>query len=171
MWETLTTVIVIFLAATLMFVFPMQAISDRNDEIAQLAAQSQITECVNKVCSSGIMTMADYEKLESNLSATGNTYDIEIELRIADTNPGKKTDNQKIGDTTYYTLYTTQILNKLESGNPIRLKQGDFVKISVKNTNTTISQMFKEMLYGLTGNEAYVIYVQYSSSVVATGNI
>ena len=35
MGETLTTVIVIFLAATLMFVFPMQAISDRNDEIAK----------------------------------------------------------------------------------------------------------------------------------------
>ena len=36
MSDTLVTVIAIFLAATLMFVFPLMSVSERNDDIAQL---------------------------------------------------------------------------------------------------------------------------------------
>lgn len=168
--EVLTTIVVIGLAAILLFIFPMQAMSDKNDTTAQLAVQSLVTTYVNKIASSGIMTLSDLEILENELEATGNSYDIEIELRIADKNPGKKTENQKMGDTTYYSLYTKQVREKLESG-PIKLKQGDYIIVKVKNTNTTMSQMFKNLLYGLTGNESYVIYVQYSSAIGATGNI
>lgn len=171
MGETLTTVIVIGIATVLLFVFPMQAMSEKNDEVAQLSVQSLVTEYVNKVSKSGLMTLADYEKLESSLSATGNSYDIEIELRIADKNPGKKAENQKIGDTTYYSLYTNQIKELLnKEPYKIQLKQGDFIKVTVKNTNTTMSQMFKNLLYGLTGNESYVVFAQYSTSILATGN-
>lgn len=169
MGETLTTVIVIFLAAVLMLVFPMQAISDKNDEMAQLTAQSAVTETVKNVSATGILTNDDIEKLEAKLITTGNTYDIDIEIRISDKNPGKKTNSQQIGDTTYYSLYTDQVMAELNAGHRINLKQGDFIKITVKNSNTTISQMFKNLLYGLTGNEAYVITAQDSTSIVATG--
>lgn len=171
MGETLTAVFIIFLAVTLMFVYPMESISNRNDDIAQQAVEVIVTEYVNGVAVSGIMDKAGYEQLESKLEATGNTYDIEVEIRISDKNPGKKEDNQKIGDTTYYSLYTSQVESQLDTIGSINLKQGDFIKVSIKNTNTTISQMFKGILYGLTGNEAYVISAQYSSSVLATGNI
>ena len=49
------------------------------------------------------------------------------------------------------------------------LKEGDYVIVYVKNTNTTISQMIKSVLYSVTGNQSYVIMAQDSGGVVATG--
>ena len=40
MSDTLITVIAIFLGATLMFVFPLMSVSERNDDIAQLRSTS-----------------------------------------------------------------------------------------------------------------------------------
>lgn len=173
--EILTTIVVIGLAAILLFIFPMQSMSEKSDAIAQSNVQSLVTSYVNKVSTSGVLNKSDYEKLESELAATGNSYDIEMEVRISDKNPGKKNDNQKLGDTTYYSIFTEQIKPKLDDtvNNPdgIRLKQGDYLIVKVKNNNTTISQMFKNLLYGLTGNESYVVFVKYSSSIIATGNV
>ncbi len=49
MSETLITVIAIFLAATLMFVFPMMALSERTDDVASLSVQSATSEFVDNV--------------------------------------------------------------------------------------------------------------------------
>ena len=54
------------------------------------------------------------------------------------------------------------------SGNYL-LKEGDFISVSVKNTNTTISQMIKNVLYSVTGDQSYVISAQASGAVVTTG--
>lgn len=40
MSDTLITVIAIFLSATLMFVFPLMSVSERNDDISQLRSTS-----------------------------------------------------------------------------------------------------------------------------------
>lgn len=167
MGDSLITIISIFLAAILMFVFPLSAISEMNDSEAQAMVQSYTQEFVDKIRSKGTITQADYEQFIQKLSATGNSYDVEFDVQIADVNPGKKTDNQQIGDTTYYGVYTVQVENVLVSGNYV-LKQGDFVNVYVKNTNTTISQMIKSVLYSVTGDQSYVIYAQASGLVVAT---
>lgn len=165
MGDSLITVVAIFLAAVLMFVFPLAAISEMNDNEAVAMVQSYTTEYVDGIRAKGVITQADYDAFVQKIYATGNSYDVEIEVQIADTNPGKKTNNRNLGDTTYYSEYTTQIMNKL----PYTLKEGDFVKVSVKNTNTTISQMIKGVLYSVTGNQSYVIFAQASGLVVATG--
>lgn len=172
MGDSLTTIIAIFLAAVLMFVFPMAAIADRNDDTSQMYITTTLDNFVNTVTAKGTLTKEDYEKLEAQLEATNNSYDIELVINVADVNPGKKTDNTKVGDTTSYSVYTTQIINTLNnSANNYTyyLKEGDYIKVSVKNINTTISQMIKNVLYGITGNESYVIAAQSSGVVVATG--
>lgn len=165
MSDSLITIVAIFLAAILMFVFPLSAISEMNDNEALAMVQSYTTEFVNKIRSKGKITQEDYDAYIQQLHATGNSYDVQIEVQIADTNPGKKTENQQIGDTTYYTVYTSQIQSNL----PYTLKEGDFVNVFVKNTNTTISQMIKSVLYSVTGDQSYVISAQASGAVVATG--
>ena len=171
MGDSLTTIIAIFLAAVLMFIFPLAAIADRNDDTSQMYVQTTLDNFVNKVAAKGKLTNDDYEKLESTLAATNNSYDIELKIDVKDVNPGKKTDNQKIGDTTYYSVYTTQIVDSLNNStsNKYLLREGDYIKVSVKNINTTISQMIKNVLYGITGNESYVIAAQASGVVVTTG--
>ncbi len=173
MGDSLTTILAIFLAAVLMFIFPLSAIADRNDDISQGYLQTTLDEFVNTVSAQGKLTKEDYERLEAKLEATNNSYDIELVINVADVNPGKKTDNQKIGDTTYYSIYTAQLINgetgELDTKGVYYLKEGDYIKVSVKNINTTISQMIKNVLYGITGNESYVIAAQASGVVVTKG--
>lgn len=173
MGDSLTTIIAIFLAAVLMFVFPLAAIADRNDDTSQMYVQTTLDNFVNTVAAKGKLTKQDYEQLESQLAATNNSYDIELGINVADVNPGKKSDNTKIGDTTYYSVYTAQIVNGtdgvLDTKGTYYLKEGDYIKVSVKNINTTISQMIKNVLYGITGNESYVIAASASGVVVTTG--
>jgi len=168
MGDSLITIVAIFLAAILMFVFPLAAISEMNDSEALAMVQSYTTEFVNQIRSKGKITVEDYDAYIQKLSATGNSYDVDFAVQIADTNPGKKTENQQIGDTTYYSIYTSQVEGQLETSD-VTLKEGDFVSVSVKNTNTTISQMIKSVLYSVTGDQSYVISAQASGAVVATG--
>lgn len=172
MGDSLITIVAIFLAAILMFVFPLAAISEMNDSEALAMVQSYTTEFVDRIRAKGKITLQDYDSYMQKLAATGNSYEISFEVQIADSNPGKKTENQQIGDTTYYGVYTSQIeekLNSEESGYCYNLKEGDYVSVSIKNTNTTISQMIKSVLYSVTGDNSYVISASASGSVVATG--
>lgn len=171
MGDSLITIVAIFLAAILMFVFPLAAISEMNDSEALAMVQSYTTEFVDSIRAKGKITKEDYDAYIQKLYATGNSYDVDIEIQIADSNPGKKTENQQIGDTTYYGVYTTQVQNELNNSSTgvYKLKEGDYVNVFVKNTNTTISQMIKSVLYSITGNQSYVISAQASGSVVATG--
>ena len=169
MGESLTTIIAIFLAAILMFVFPLAAIADRNDDTSQMYVKTILDNWVNTVTAKGTITQDDYDKLEAQLAATNNSYKIELVIDVKDVNPGKKSDNTKIGDTTYYSVYTAQIKNVIANNTPYTLKEGDYIRVAVKNDNQTISQMIKNVLYGITGNESYVISAQSSGIVTTTG--
>lgn len=117
MGDSLITVIAIFLAAILMFAFPLMSLSDRNDDISQLAVQTKTVEFVDNIRATGKITQKNYDKYTQDLAATGNSYDIDIELKVLDENPGKKTSTvtaDKIGENMYYSVYTTQILEDLQ---------------------------------------------------------
>lgn len=168
MGDSLITIVAIFLAAILMFVFPLAAISEMNDQETLAIVQSYTTEFVNKIRSKGKITQDDYDAYIQQLYSTGNSYDVEFKLQIADVNPGKKTENPYVGDTTYYGVYTKQVEDKLNNARTYDLKQGDHVSVSIKNTNTTISQMIKKVLYSVTGDASYVISAEASGAVIGT---
>ena len=174
MGDSLITIVAIFLAAILMFVFPLAAISEMNDQETLAVVQSYTTEFVNQIRIEGKITKENYDAYIQQLYATGNSYDVQFELQIADVNPGKKTENQYVGDTTYYSVYTSQLTNEagngyLDSSGVYYLKEGDHISVAVKNTNTTISQMIKNVLYSVTGDSSYVISAQASGAVMGTG--
>ncbi len=170
MGDTLITVVAIVLAATLMFVFPLMTMSNRADDVSQLSVQSLTTQFVDDVRTTGKITSEKYSKFVENIHSTGNTYDVEIEVKVRDENPGKKTtqaNSKKIGEDVYYSIYTTQIENTLKNNNAYNLKEGDIVSVSVKNTNTTMSQQLSggtsTQLTGTIAGEA-------SGIVTANGN-
>lgn len=171
MGDTLITITAIALAAILMFVFPLMTMSDRTDDVTNLAVQTSTTDFVDDVRTTGKLTMEKYSKFIENISSTGNTYDVEMELQVLDENPGKKTTQasaSKIGEDVYYTMYTSQILESINS-KPLTLKEGDMFSASVKNTNTTLSQQLKNFLYSVTGNDTYTIAAQHAGMVTANG--
>lgn len=172
MSDTLITIIAIFLAATLMFIFPLMATASQNDEIAQIAVQSIVSDFTNKVAQEGKITSSTYDEFIQKLHATGNTYDVELEAKILDENPGKKTTSTSqtmIGENVYYSVYTSEIENKINADNKYNLKKGDYIVASVKNTNITMGTQLKNFFYKLVGKDTYTIGATVSTLVTNTG--
>ena len=176
MGDTLITVIAIALAAVLMFVFPLMTMSDRTDDVSQLTVETATTEFVDDVRTTGKLSMDKYSQFVEDISATGNSYDVEMQLQVLDENPGKKTtqaEPTKIGENVYYTMYTSQILDTINPSSgqtkTLALKEGDIFSVSVRNTNTTMSQQLKNFLYSVTGNDTYVVAAEHGGIVTANG--
>lgn len=172
MSETLVTIIAIFLAAILMFVFPMMALSERNDDIAHLSVQTATSEFVDNVRASGVVSQDKYSDYIQTLDATGNSFDVEVELKILDENLSSKVGqaaSSKIGENVYYSVYTSQIEEVLNTKGKYLLKEGDIISVTAKNTNTTISEMLRNFFYSISGNDSYQIAGQDSAMVTANG--
>lgn len=175
MGDSLVTIIAIFLAAVLMFVFPLMAISERTDDVSQLSVKTATTEFVDNVRTTGKLTLDDYDKFTQLISSTGNSFDIEMEAQILDENPGVKTtqaETTKIGENVYYNLYTSQLEDKLNNGsNKITFKEGDRFSVTVKNTNTTIAQTLRNFFYRIAGNDTYQIAAKHAGIITVNGSM
>lgn len=179
MSDSLITVVAIFLAAILMFIFPLMSVAERSDDIAQLTVQTAVTEFVDTARSTGKITIDEYSKMISAIEATGNTYDVEMEVKVLDENVGKKsawTNGTVVGENNYYSIYTSQIMNYMsdsasddEAGVYV-MKEGDILSVSVKNNNRTLSQTIRSVFYSISGNGTYQISAQASGLVSATGS-
>ncbi len=172
MGDSLITIIAIFLAAILMFVFPLMSMSERTDDVSQLAVQTATTEFVDTIRTTGKLTLDDYDKYIQTISSTGNSFQVDMLVQVLDENPGVKTtqaEMTKIGENLYYNLYTSQIEDTLQSNGRITLKEGDLVSVSVKNTNQTISQLLKNFFYQIAGNDTYQIAAQHAGMVTVNG--
>lgn len=175
MGDTLITIVAIFLASVLMFVFPLMSISERNDDIALLSVQTATVEFVDNIRQTGKIKQDNYDSYIQTLAATGNSYDVEMEVKILDENPGKKPaqgSGDKIGENIYYSEYTSQILDKMDASKSktMKLKEGDIISVNVKNTNTTIGQMLKNFFYSISGNDSYKIAGSHSGVVMTNGS-
>ncbi len=156
MSDTLITVVAIVLAATLIFVVPVMTMADRFDTTSKAEVEALLTDFVEDIRTTGKITQEKYDKFQENLAATGYTFGTDMEVKVKDENPGKKTlqtAKDKIGENVYYSEYTTQILDELDSKGHKDLKTGDIVLVKVRNTNTTLSQQMKQFMYKIVGND------------------
>ena len=165
MGDSIITIVAIFLAAILMFIFPLMSLSERSDDIAQLSVQTTTAEFVDNIRATGKLTLDDYDKFLNTLTATGNSFDVDIQIQKLDENPGVKVtqgQKDKIGENIYYSVYTSQIMDEL--------KEGDIVSVTVKNTNKTISQLLRNFFYRVSGNDTYQISAQHGGIVMVNAN-
>ena len=140
---------------------------------------------MTEIKNTGKLTRTAYQNCENRLAATGNTYDVEIEIHHLDENPGKKTaqaNYTKIGENVYYIEYTTQVLNKIgikvgedtsnsndNDNDTMLLKEGDMVYVNVKNENSTAAQNLKSSLFNYSNAGEYVISASSSGMVTVNG--
>lgn len=180
MQNTASTIIAVFVAAVLLFIVPLVTLTNRNDNVTQENVKLIVEEFVTEIKNTGKLSKTAYQNFENRLVATGNTYDIEVEIHHLDENPGKKTaqaNYTKIGENVYYTEYTTQVLNKIgikvgedtASGDTMLLKEGDMVYVSVKNENSTAAQTLKSSLFNYSNAGEYVISASSSGMVTVNG--
>lgn len=172
MSDTLITVIGVFLAAVLMFVFPLMMVSNTQDDISQVAVQSLASGFVNNAATKGKITQDDYNSFLSKLYATGNTYSVELEHKIMTSNPNKGASDQ-LGENLYYSVYNADIVDSTTTGvnhnEEYLLKKGDYIIATVKNSNITIGSQIKNFLYSIVGKDTYTIAASASALVVNTG--
>ena len=166
MGDSAVTIIAIFLAAILMFVFPLMTMADKSDDVSQLSVQKSTTDFTNKIRTTGYISQDDYDNFVLTLASTGNSYNTEIIVQKLDQNPAKKNsgDSTTIGQNVYYTMYTTQVLEQL----PLSLNEGDIVSVNVENTNTTIAGQLRNFMYRVTGKSSGNIVAQESGIVTKT---
>ena len=172
MQNSTSTIIALFVAAVFLFVVPLVTLTERNDNVVQENVKLIVEEFVTDIKNTGKLTNAKMQDFENRLAATGNTYNIEMELQILDENPGKKTtqaNNKKIGENVYYSEYTTQIYDKLKTGD-ISLKEGDFIYVGVSNQNSTAAQTLKSSFLSFSNAGEQVISANSSGMVNANGN-
>ena len=173
MGDSLITIIAIFLAAILMFIFPLMSTSDRADDITTQAVDSATTDFVDEIRSTGKITQQNYDNFIQVLGSTGNSYEVEMEVQVLDDNPGKKVteaEYTKVGENYYYSEYTTQILDEINSdAGAMYLKQGDMVTVSVKNTNRTIGTILRDFFYSVTGNNSATVTASHNGIVNVNG--
>lgn len=179
MTDTLMEIIGIFLAVLIMFIFPVVAIASQHDEIAQTTVEVAVADFVNTISEKGKVTQFDYNQLVQKISATGNNFDVQIELQVLDDNPERKsvtTDKTVKGENLYYSVYTENITNKImekigkgEDGE-YNLKKDDYIIVTVKNTNVTIGTQFKNMFYQIIGKDAYTISASSAALVSNSGD-
>lgn len=174
MSDSLITVIAIMLTAVLLLVLPVMTMADRADDISKTDVETMTSNFVNEIRTIGKLTSEKYNKFVEELTSTGNTYDIEMEFKILDENPGKKSTQSakdKIGENVYYSVFTTQIQEALEGENKAyNLKEGDIINVSVKNTNLTLSQSLKNFFYTVVGNDTYTIAASSNGLVLRNGD-
>ena len=175
MSDSLTTVIAIMLAAVLLLIMPVITMADRTDDISKTDVETMTSNFVNEIRTLGRLTSENYYKFVEELDSTGNTYDIEMEFKILDENPGKKStqaEMDKIGENVYYSVFTTQIQEALKGENKVyNLKEGDMVNVSVKNTNLTLSKQLKNFFYTVIGDDTYTLAASSSGIVLRTNDI
>lgn len=171
--DTLITIIAIFIAAILMFVFPLMTIADRNDDVAKQAVQQSTVEFVDQVRNVGSIKEADLEAYKSNIAALGHTFNTEIEVKKMDDNVGKKTTwttSSVVGENVYFSVYTDTIEQQVYSTGKYTLKEGDIVSVNSTNTDETIAQSLRNAFYAITGKGSYQISGAHSGVVQNNGS-
>ena len=146
------------------------AITYKIQENVKLIVEEFITDVKN----TGKLTSEKYQDFQDRLAATGNSYDVEMEIKYLDENPGKKleqSNSTKIGENVYLSEYTSQILEKLENdkNKTITLKEGDIIYVGVKNQNSTIAQTLKSSLLKFSNDGEYVVSADSTGMVSVNG--
>ena len=171
--DILTSIIGIALAVIIMFIFPLITMTDITDDISQLTVEVATTEFVDEIRQTGKITPERYAQFIENIGSTGNTYSIEMEVKILDENIGKKsawTQGTVIGENVYYSVYTSQIVEVLNESGIYNMKEGDIFSCSIKNTNKTLSQTIRGVFYSISTGDTYSIAAQHSGVCTANGS-
>lgn len=167
--DIIITITVILLACVLVIVIPVMTMSDRIDDISQAQVEALVADYVDEMRTTRKITQERHDKFLANLTATGYTFDVEMEVKVLDENPGKKTSQtvrDKIGENVYYSKFTSQIEDELKNNNGVvNLNAGDIVVVTTKNSSASFGQKVKEMIYKIVGNDTANVVASKSGMV------
>ncbi len=157
MSEALSKVFALILAVLLLYVFPVENMLARQDDLTRVFVLNETAEFVDSVRNLGYITPLMYMQLSQNLSATGLVYDIKMEHMHCSVDPVyidpvDITSFQHDYGLNYRVTYTDEIAEKLFPAVSISgekkytLSKGDYFSVTISNKNKTIATRVQEML-------------------------
>lgn len=156
--ETLSKMIAFILAILLLYIFPVENMLTRQDDMTRVFVFKETTEFVDAVRNLGYVTPVMYLQFTNALNATGNKYDILMEHRHERvepvyTDPVDMTSFQHDYAKHHKMTYTSDIMEKLfpdgvqvPTDTTYSLSKGDIFSVRVVNKNKTIATKVQEML-------------------------
>lgn len=148
MRDNLSIVILMILLVLVMIMFPLYNYFERQDDMSYNLALKATTNFVDQVLNSGYIDQDMYDRLVTQLSNTGNLYDIQLEahkkILVEDLdNEGTYIEKSMIdyNDDIFEEISGTQtnINEKTLKNNVYNLNQGDEFYIKLKNSTTTMA--------------------------------
>lgn len=158
MSETLSKTFALVLAVLLLYIFPVENMLSRQDDMTRVFVLNETAEFVDAVRNLGYITPVMYLQFSEVLSASGNRYQIEMEHRHVSiipiyTDPDDMTSFQHDYSRNEYATYTDEILETLfsqtasaSSDRYYYLSKGDIFTVQVSNVNKTTATRVQEML-------------------------
>ena len=164
-----SAILAIFIAAIIMFGFPLVTMARKTDKSAQIILESSTDEYVDIIRKKGVIKLSDYEAFLQKISSTGNSFDVDFELQRLDENATKRATQGQAevqNRNTYATYYTTQVMQMINSNaqGMLVLKEGDIITVRVKNNNITFFQQLTKYV----GNNSVAGKIVATSSGIIT---
>lgn len=159
--------IAIILAVILMFFVPLNSMAQREDEIVQAYVTQETVRFTDAIKNNGYLTGDMYLSFTQNLSKTDNIYEIDLTYEHRVINPVYSEDGvfQDKTATNYENTYSEDIKKALFQEEGIYyFQQGDYISVSVKNREKTLSAKLKELLYRIDMPDTQ-IYATYGGEI------
>ncbi|MEG1705126.1 MAG: hypothetical protein RR290_00940 [Clostridia bacterium] len=148
MQDNLGIIITMIIFVTLVVVFPLYNLFERQDDMSYTLVLKATTSFVDEIRNNGYIDQAGYDNFIMQLGNTGNSYDVQIEAHrktlIADeNNPGQYFEQYKIdyNEDIFSNIDVTNVgstVSSLKEGAYL-LNQDDQIYIKVKNSSTTMA--------------------------------
>jgi hypothetical protein len=171
-------VFAILIAILLLYVFPISAAYDNQDDVSELVVLRAVTSFVDAVRDKGYISPTMYSDFVDAIQATGNTFAIQMEhdhkrYDPVYTDPLNPATFQNEYAIHYDAFYSVQILNVLfpnttaAKDDPNRrymLAVGDYFYVVVKNTNRTNGTILHDFINNASSRDEK-IFIPYGGMV------
>lgn len=174
MGTSIGKIFTVFLAVLLLFIYPLSQMFQQQDSTTRNFVYIETTKLVDAVRNVGNLTPQMYEEFCAKLSATNNSYTINLEHQhkkydpIYD-DPLDMSTFKEDFNVNYSGFYTKDILDVLfpedvSLQSKYEFSSGDYFLVKVVNKNKTLATRVGQLLYG--GElPTETIFVQYGGMV------
>jgi hypothetical protein len=158
--NSLSKIFAVLMAILLLYMFPISAAFDQQDDVSELVVLRATTSFVDAVRDKGYISPVMYNDFLQAIHATGNTFDVQMEHGqkrydpVYD-DPTRPETFRNVYAVHYDTFYNAQILpvlfpdsaaGKDDPARRYRMHAGDTFYVVVQNTNRTNGTIMHDFL-------------------------
>jgi len=158
--NSILKVFAVIIAILLLYIFPISAAFDQQDDVSELVVLRATTSFVDAVRDKGFISPSMYNDFLQAIHATGNTFDVQMEhgqkryIPVYD-DPARPETFRNEYEVHFDRFYNAQILHVLfpdsaagkdDPSRRYKLHAGDTFYVTVKNTNRTNGTILHDFL-------------------------